>query len=87
MQLADALGAQGNLGEAIATLEGTVSERVAVISSHTPDRWLRASAQLASLYHGNGQEDRAQAIEAQLARLLAHADADHPLAAQLKARR
>jgi hypothetical protein len=47
----------------------------------------RANAQLASLYRRNGQEDKARGIEARLLKLLAHADADHPLAAQLKARR
>jgi hypothetical protein len=83
MQLADALAANGNLAEAIATLEGTVSDRVGVIFSNTPNRWLRASARLASLYRRNGQGDQARAREAQLLKLLAHADADHPLAAQL----
>jgi tetratricopeptide (TPR) repeat protein len=87
MQLADALAANGNLAEAIATLEGTVSDRVGVIFSNTPNRWLRASARLASLYRRNGQGDQARAREAQLLKLLAHADADHPLAAQLTARR
>jgi len=87
MQLADGLAAQGNMAEAIATLEETVSNRVAVISSNTPNRWLRANAQLASLYRRNGQGDQARAIEVRLLKLLAHADADHPLVAQLKARR
>jgi hypothetical protein len=64
-----------------------VSDRVAVIASNTPNRWLRANAQLASLYRRNGQEEKARAIEARLLKLLAHADADHPLAAQFKARR
>jgi serine/threonine-protein kinase len=87
MKLAEALAAQGNLPEAIATLEQAVSDRVAVINSNTPNRWLRANAQLASLYRRNGREDQARAIEVRLLTLLAHADADHPLAAQLKARR
>lgn len=84
--LADALASQGRLGEAIQTLAQAVSDRVAAIASNTPHRWLRANAQLASLYRRNGQEDQAQVIEAQLATLLAQADADHPLAAQLKTR-
>ncbi len=87
MQLADTPAANGNLAEAIATLEEAVSDRVAVIASNTKNCWLRANAQLASLYRRNGQEDKARAIEARLLKLLAHADADHPLAAQLKARR
>jgi hypothetical protein len=75
------------MAEAIATLEETVSDRVAVISSNTPNRWLRANAQLASLYRRNGQGDQARAMEVRLLNLLAHADASHPLVAQLKARR
>jgi len=86
-QLAAALAANGDLAEAIATLEQTVSDRVATISSNTPNRWLRANARLASLYRRNGQQEQARTIEAQMAKLLAHADADHPLAVQLKARR
>jgi hypothetical protein len=86
MQLADALAAKGNLSDAMATLEETVDDGVALISSNTPNRWLRANAQLASLYRRNGQEDQARAIESRLLTLLAHADADHPLAAQMKAR-
>ena len=87
MQLADGLAAQGNMAEAIATLDEAVSDRVAVISSNTPNRWVRANAQLASLYRRNGQGDQAGAIEVRLLKLLAHADADHPLVAQLKAGR
>ena len=85
-QLAEALAANGDLAEAIATLEQTVSDRVATISSNTPNRWLRTRAQLASLYRRNGQEGQARMIEAQLAKLLAHADVDHPLTLQLKTR-
>ena len=87
MKLAEALSAQGNLLEAVATLEEAVSDRVAVIDSNTPNLWLRANAQLASLYRRNGQDDRARATEARLLKLLQHADADHPLASQLRARR
>jgi hypothetical protein len=87
MNLAEALAAQGSLQEAIATLEQAVRDRVAVINSNTPNRWLRANAQLASLYRRNAQEHEARAVEARLLKLLAHADADHPLASQLKGRR
>jgi len=82
-QLADALAHQGKMAEAIATLEDVVRERAGVIVTNTPNRWLRASAQLASLYRPNGQENQAQTIGARLLRLLAHADAGHTLA-QLK---
>ena len=74
------------MAETIATLEEMVSDRVAVIPN-TPNRWVRANAQLASLYRRNGQEEQARTIDARLAKLLAQADADHLLAVQLKARR
>ena len=78
LKLAAALDAIGNVSEAITTLEQAVSDRVAVTTSNTPHRWLRAVAQLARLYRKNGKEAKSRAIEAQLMKLLAHADGDHP---------
>ena len=87
LKLAAALDAIGNVSEAITTLEQAVADRVAVTTSNTPHRWLRAVAQLARLYRKNGKEAKARAIEAQLMKLLAHADADHPLVLELRGRR
>jgi tetratricopeptide (TPR) repeat protein len=84
VKLAEALEATGRVPEAIATLEEAVSDRVAVTIANTPNRWLRTSAQLARLYRKNGQEEKARAVEAQLLKLLAAADADHPLVAELR---
>ena len=50
------------------------------------DRWPRDRAQLARLYRKNGQEAEARAIESHLLKLLAVADADHPLLGELRAR-
>ena len=87
MTLATALEAIGNIPEAITTLEQAVNDRVGVTIGNTPNRWLRTSAQLARLYRKSGQEDKARAIEAHLLKLLAVADADHPLVAELARRR
>jgi hypothetical protein len=56
---------------------------VAATIANTPNRWLRTSAQLARLYRKNGQGEKARAIEAQLSKLLAEADAGHPLVVEL----
>lgn len=83
-QLADGLAAGGNLAAAIAIAEQAVNDRVAVIANNTPNRWLRASAQLAALYRRHGEAEKARALEVRLAALLAHADADHPIAEALR---
>ena len=87
MALASALEAIGNVPEAITTLEQAVNDRVGVTIGNAPNRWLRTSAQLARLYRKTGQEDKARGIETHLLKLLAAADADHPLVAELARRR
>jgi hypothetical protein len=54
---------------------------------NTVSRWIRTSAQLARLYRNNGQEAKARALEAYVLKLLAQADADHPLVRELSVRR
>jgi tetratricopeptide (TPR) repeat protein len=85
--VAETLFSRGQASEAISTLEQALSNRVGAITSNTPNQWTRTMAHLASLYRRSGQDDQARAIEARLSKLLAHADADHPLGLQLKARR
>lgn len=87
MKLAEALEAIGNVSEAIDTLEEVVGDRVEAIAGNTPNLWLRANAHLARLYHKSGHADKARAIEAHLMKLLAAADADHPLVVELGRRR
>ena len=53
----------------------------------TVNRWIRTSAQLARLCRKNGQEAEARALEACVLKLLAQADADHPLVRELRVRR
>jgi tetratricopeptide (TPR) repeat protein len=86
-KLAEALEAVGKVSAAISTLEQAVEDRVGVTIGNTPNRWLRTSAQLARLYRRNGHEAKARAIEAHLLKLLAAADADHPLVVELGRRR
>ena len=87
MTLAEALEAIGNVSEAIDALEEAVGDRVEAIAGNTPNSWVRASAHLARLYRKSGHADKARAIEAHLLKLLAAADADHPLVAELTRRR
>ena len=87
MSLAAGLEAIGNIPEAIATLEQAVDDRVGVTIGNTPNRWLRTNAYLARLYRRHGQEAKARAVEAHLLKLLAAADADHPLVVELGRRR
>ena len=82
-QLAEALESEGRVSEAIGTLERISEERPSpgFNSEHT---WIQTRAQLARLYRKNGQSEEAGTIEAQLLKLLAVADADHPLVNELK---
>jgi hypothetical protein len=84
--LAAALEAVGKVGEAVATLEQAVDDRVGVTLGNTPNRWMRTRAQLARLYRKSGHEDKARAVEAHLLKLLAAADGDHPLRLDLSRR-
>ena len=83
-KLADALEALGNTAAAIEVLEK--------VGEHPPPllvvrhMWLTSKAQLARLYRENGEEAKARAIEARLLKMLAVADADHPLIVELRAR-
>jgi hypothetical protein len=47
--------------------------------------WLQNQAHLAQLYRQHGQVDRARTIESELRRILANADAAHPIIRQLDA--
>jgi hypothetical protein len=49
-------------------------------------RWLEGRAQLARLYRKNGQVREAEAVEAQMSKLLALADPDYPLLLELRER-
>ena len=61
LTLAAALEAIGNVAEAIGTLEQAVADRVGVTIGNTPNRWVRANAQLERLYRRKGEEAKARA--------------------------
>ena len=83
--LAEAYTRQGNLGTAIQLLE-EASEKLPFGSLvDSPSLWLRVRWQLADLYRQTGRNADAREIEDELRRLLALADADHPILRQLAA--
>ena len=46
--------------------------------------WMKTQLRLARLYRKVGREQEAQKIEAELLRLLAYADPDHPILVELQ---
>jgi tetratricopeptide (TPR) repeat protein len=86
LTLASAHEALGNVAAAIGILEEATADRVGITIANTPNRWLRARAQLARLYRKNGQADKARTIEAQLLKLLVAADGEQPVSADLHRR-
>jgi tetratricopeptide (TPR) repeat protein len=86
--LASALKRRGQVQRAIQTLERSSEKRFeAVINNNAGAYWLRNRFELARLYREVGREKDALAIESELSRHLAFADADHPILIALKKRR
>lgn len=86
-QLARALEMTGQLGEAIALLADDGNRRGHVAAFvRILDTWMLNRAHLARLYRKNGQVADAKAVEAQLLKLLAHAEPDFPLLQELRNR-
>jgi serine/threonine-protein kinase len=86
VNLATILEADGKRSEAIALLEEAGRRRRDLTVFNSLSLWMRGRAQLARLYRKNGQFREAEAIEAQLLKLLAVADPDYPLLKELQAR-
>ena len=86
-KLAEARDAVGDTPNAIEVLEKAVERppRLPAGLAVLHHMWLRSNAQLARLYRKTGQEQKAIAVEDRLLKLLAVADADHPLLKELKA--
>jgi len=82
--LATALRMKGDVPRAIQVLE-RASERKyqAVIDGATGAHWMRNRLDLAKLYRSVGRVEEARATEADLRRLLALADSDHPIRREL----
>jgi tetratricopeptide (TPR) repeat protein len=82
--LAAALAKSGDAPRAIEVLERHPERRDAVISGNTGAYWLRNRLELARLYRGVGRMEDARAVEAELSKLLALADVDHPILVELQ---
>jgi tetratricopeptide (TPR) repeat protein len=83
--LADAWEAVGDVPRAIEALERVTEQRPALIFD-TYHLWMLSRARLAAQYRRMGREAQARPIEAHLLKLLAVADAGHPLVRELRAR-
>lgn len=88
-KLAEAWDSVGNTPDAIDVLERAVERppRLQAGLTLVHHMWLRSNARLARLYRKTGQDQKAIAVENRLLKLLAVADADHPLLKELKATR
>jgi tetratricopeptide (TPR) repeat protein len=86
LNLATIMEADGKRSEAIALLE-EAGRRRRDLGTGALTSWMRSRAHLARLYRKNGQIREAEAVEAQLLKLLAVADPDYPLLKELEARR
>jgi tetratricopeptide (TPR) repeat protein len=85
--LASALAKKGDLKRAVQVLERAGKRRFqAVINNNSGPYWLRSRIGLATLYRQVGRVEDARTIESDLRKLLARADADHPILVELKAR-
>ena len=85
--LANAWEQQGNMSKAIRLLEESSQGRakaLAALRGSSSFFWMRVRLRLASFYRKVGREQEAREIEAELRKLLAYADPDHPILRQLK---
>lgn len=84
--LAAAYEQQNDLPASLRALEEGCREEEAGNVAGTVARvfWLRIKSRLAQLYRKLGRVEDAKRVEAELLRLLAYADTDHPILRQLK---
>lgn len=82
--LARAWELQGSLSGAIHVLEQASQEKTRAGMRNYAFLWMRGQWRLAQLYRKVGREQEAQKIEAEMLKLLAYADPDHPILLQLQ---
>jgi tetratricopeptide (TPR) repeat protein len=82
--LAAALLKNGDRPRAIEVLERDPDRSSSVIRGGTGAFWLENRLELARLYRGVGRGRDAQVVEAELSKLLALADSDHPILLELR---
>jgi tetratricopeptide (TPR) repeat protein len=83
-ELAAVLAKQGDVPQAIRILERNPERFYAVISGTTGAYWLIDRWELAKLYRRVGRQQDARAVEAELSKLLALADSNHPIVRELQ---
>jgi hypothetical protein len=83
--LAEALADSGRVSDAIAVLEDVSSRRSEMViqGANLAWHWLHAREALAQLYRRAGRDADADAVEAELRKLLEVADDDHPIKRRL----
>jgi tetratricopeptide (TPR) repeat protein len=86
--LARAYTQQGHTSKAIQVLEFASRERSGLYQRQQAIiyPWLRTQFALAQMYHRVGRVEDARTVEADLLRVLAHADVDHPILRELRKR-
>jgi DNA-binding winged helix-turn-helix (wHTH) protein/tetratricopeptide (TPR) repeat protein len=84
--LADALERQGDQQKAVQVLERASQQKAIAYENDgsTGQYWLRVQWRLAQLYRKLGRVEDAEKIEAELSKMLAYADPEHPILLQLK---
>jgi serine/threonine-protein kinase len=88
LSIADAWKARGEATRAAAVLERLTNNRWPefALTASGVVRWIRVREPLADLYRAMGRFKEADEIDGDLLKLLAVADADHPVLARIKAR-
>jgi hypothetical protein len=84
--LADAFERQGDLQKSLLTLEDAAREKAIAYEGggSIGYYWLRVQWRLAQLYRKMGRLEEAEKVEAELSKMLAYADPEHPILLQLK---
>ena len=87
--LADAYERQGDLQKAIQVLEvASQAKSIAYENAgSTGHLWLKVQWRLSQLYRKLGHNQEAERVEAELLKILAYADEDHPILLQLKSQK
>lgn len=81
--LADAYGKEGDRERALGVLEDASRQKGRTVQG-SGAFWLHAYWQLAKLYRTAGRTGDASRVEAELRKMLAHADADHPILVEMQ---
>ena len=89
VSLAEALERQGDLQKAVEVFERASRQKgIAYENSGSTGRyWLKLQSRLAQLYRKLGRDPEAEKVEAELSKILAYADKEHPILLQMNSQR